>query len=302
MRRILHLILFASITLSACTSKMAPTQQSAPLPDFDTEGHRGARGLMPENTVPAMLRALDLGVTTLEMDTQITKDKQVVLSHDPHMNPDYVLLPNGQEIPPADKHRYALYQMNLDEIQTFDIGTKFYTKFPEQQRVKSYKPTLAAVIDSVQQYLATHKLPQVFYNIETKSKPASDNLLHPAPEEFVRLLMEVIEEKQITPWVIIQSFDVRTLQVLHQQYPHVRTSLLVENQKSLEENLQVLGFTPEIYSPYYKLVTPELLRACHQQGIKVIPWTVNKVDEIKRLKQMGADGIITDYPNLFQQL
>ncbi|WP_245868595.1 glycerophosphodiester phosphodiesterase family protein [Pontibacter ramchanderi] len=272
------------------------------MPAFDLEGHRGARGLMPENTIPGMIRALELGVTTLEMDTHITRDKQVVLSHDPYINPEHDLLPDGSEIPETDKHKYVLYQLDYDTIRTFDAGSKFYDKFPQQQKLATYKPLLSDLIDSVQVYLKQQQLPQVYYNIETKSKPSGDGKLHPAPDEFVDLLMGVIEAKGIAEWVIIQSFDVRTLQVMRQRYPHVKASLLVENMKGLNKNLEALGFIPDIYSPYYRLVTPRLISDCHERGMKVIPWTINDLSEMKRLQEMGVDGLISDYPNLYREL
>jgi glycerophosphoryl diester phosphodiesterase len=281
---------------------MTPTQTSADLPAFDTQGHRGARGLMPENTVPAMLLALELGVTTLEMDAHISKDGQVLLSHDPYINPAHELLPDGSEIPAADAKKYVLYEMNYSDIRAFDVGSKRYSNFPEQQLMKAHKPLLSEVIDSAQAYIKKHQLPQAFYNIETKSKAKTDGTYHPAPEEFVQRLMDIIEEKQLKPWVIIQSFDVRTLQVLHAKYPEVKTALLVENMNSLEANLKKLGFTPTIYSPAHMLVTAALVEAAHKRGMKVVPWTVNSLDRIKALKHSGVDGIISDYPNLFKSM
>ncbi|SIT78744.1 glycerophosphodiester phosphodiesterase [Pontibacter indicus] len=305
----MHKYLLFALLLYLTYSCTMPAQQGAipdntaqHLPAFDLEGHRGARGLMPENTIPAMLRALDLGVTTLEMDTHITRDKQVVLSHDPYINPEHDLLPDGFEIPSSDKSRYVLYQMDYATIRTFDAGSKFYTKFPQQEKLATYKPLLSDLIDSVQTYLQEKQLPQVYYNIETKSKPSGDNKLHPAPEEFVDMLLGVIEEKGIAEWVIIQSFDVRTLQVLHRKYPHIKTSLLVENVKGLNKNLEAMGFIPDIYSPYYRLVTPKLIRDCHAKGMKVVPWTINDLPEMKRQKEMGVDGLISDYPNLYPEL
>ncbi|WP_299700019.1 glycerophosphodiester phosphodiesterase family protein [uncultured Pontibacter sp.] len=287
--------------MSKETANLSPPL-SVQFPAFDLEGHRGARGLMPENTVPAMLKAIELGVTTLEMDAHITRDKQVVLSHDPFINPEHDLLPDGSEIPPSHKRRYVLYQLGYDSIRSFDAGSKFYDKFPQQEKIKTHKPLLSEVIDSVQLYLREHQLPQVYYNIETKSKHSGDGKMHPEPEEFVDLLIGVIEEKGIAEWVIIQSFDVRTLQVLRQKYPHVKTSLLVENLRGLDHNLSKLGFIPEVYSPYYKLVTPKLLQRCHELGMKVVPWTVNELEEMRQLKQMGVDGLISDYPNLYKEL
>ncbi|MHA6248021.1 glycerophosphodiester phosphodiesterase [Pontibacter sp. CAU 1760] len=276
--------------------------ESASLPAFDTEGHRGARGLRPENTLAAMVTALELGVTTLEMDVHISQDGQVLLSHDPYFNPDHELLPDGAEIPEADAGKFVLYQMPYSQIRGFDVGSKPHRRFPEQVLAPAYKPLLAEVFDTVQTYLQAHQLPQVFYNIETKSKPASDNKYHPEPQEFVEKLVAVIKQKDLLPWVIIQSFDVRTLQVLHRKYPDVKTALLVENKATLKENLSTLGFTPTIYSPAHGLVTPELVQQAHQKQIKVIPWTVNDLEQMQQLKHMGVDGIISDYPNLFQKL
>lgn len=301
--RYLYLAALSTLLLfTTCTASMTATSTPGKLLDFDMQGHRGARGLMPENTLPAMQTALALGVTTLEMDTHISKDGQVLLSHDPYINPEHELLPNGDEIPASDAGKYVLYAMNYSEIQSFDVGSKFYSRFPEQQLMKLHKPLLADVIDSVQAYLQEHQLPQVFYNIETKSKPETDGRYHPAPEEFVQRLMEVIEKKGVKEWVVVQSFDVRTLQVLHATHPEVKTSLLVENEQTLEQNLAQLGFIPTIYSPDHALVTPELVEATHQRGIHLIPWTVNELERMRQLKQWGVDGIISDYPNLFNKL
>jgi glycerophosphoryl diester phosphodiesterase len=306
MRITLYNFLTALILLSACTSgtmsQKPVSTTKPPLPEFDLEGHRGARGLLPENTVPAMLKALELGVTTLEMDVHISQDGQVFLSHDPYMNREHELLPSGEEIPAADAKKFVHYQMPYSQIRSFDVGSKYFDKFPEQQLMKVHKPLLAEVIDSAQAYLQKHGLPQVFYNIETKSKPSGDGKYHPAPEEFVDRVMAVIQEKNMQPYVIIQSFDPRTLQVLRRKYPDVKTSLLVENLKGLDANLKGLGFTPDIYSPYHKLVTPALVEATQKRGIKLVPWTVNDLKEMQRLKQLGVDGVISDYPNLFREL
>ena len=295
---ICFLLLF--LVMGGCQKNLSTSQGLPPLPRFDTEGHRGGRGLMPENTIPAMRKAIDLGVTTLEMDAHITRDNQVVLAHDDYINPLFMLSPEGKEISKAEAEKYALYQLDYAQIRTFDVGSKFHPGFPQQQKLKTYIPLLAEVIDSVQAYLKIKNKPQVFYNIETKSKPAGDNRLHPNPENFVKLLMEVIQEKKITPWVIIQSFDPRTLQVLHKTYPQVRTSFLIQNNKTLAENLQELGFTPAVYSPNIKLVTAQLVKECHDRGLKIIPWTANTAEEIAHLKDLGVDGIISDYPNLLK--
>lgn len=266
---------------------------------FDLEGHRGCRGLMPENTIPAYLKAIDLGVTTLEMDAVITKDSQVVMSHEPFFNHEITTKPDGSVVTEAEEKSLNIYQMTYDEVKAYDVGMKPNPRFPQQQKMHAVKPLLKDVIDSVEAYtLQNHKRP-VQYNIETKCTPATDNIYHPTPDKFVELIMAVIKEKKIRERAIIQSFDIRTLQYLHQHYPSIKTSLLVDedDKKSFALQLKDLGFIPTVYSPAYKLVTPLLVKQCHDTGIKIIPWTVNDKVEMEQLKKLGVDGIITDYPN-----
>lgn len=268
---------------------------------LDTQGHRGCRGLMPENTVPAMITALNLGVTTLEMDAVITKDKKVVLSHEPFFNHDITTKPDGSFINASEERSYNIYQMTYDEVSRYDVGMKPHPRFPRQQKMKAAKPLLTDVIDSVDKHMMSSRRPHPFYNIETKSMPIGDNVYHPAPAEFVELLMGVVKEKNIEERVIIQSFDFRTLQYLHQRYPNIKTAMLIEDsdKRSFEQQLQALGFSPTIYSPHYSLVTSSIIDQCRKLNIKVIPWTVNDKQGIEKMKGLGVDGVISDYPDLF---
>ena len=273
------------------------------LPAFDKEGHRGCRGLMPENTIPAMLYALDLGVTTLEMDIVYTKDGQALLSHEPFFNQEISTKSDGNGIVDKEEQNYNIFQMSYDEVKKFDVGLKPHPRFPLQQKMKVAKPLLASLIDSVEAHVAKSKRQLPFYNIETKTKPETDNTYHPAPAEFVNMLMKTILEKGIAERVIIQSFDFRTLKYLHEKYPHIKTAMLIEedDKRNLQEQLTALGFSPTIYSPAFSLVNEKLINNCHQQHLQVIPWTVNDKVKIAELKKMGVDGIITDYPNLFNE-
>jgi glycerophosphoryl diester phosphodiesterase len=264
---------------------------------IDIQGHRGCRGLMPENTIPAFKKALELGVNTLEMDVVISKDGQVVLSHEPFLSHEICLNGEGGEITEGTEKKYNLYQMTYAEIERCDCGSKKHTRFPDQQKMVAHKPLLSAVIDSVEAYRKQHKLPPVQYNIETKSDPAGDGVFHPAPDEFVDLVMAVVNRKGIAGRTIIQSFDPRTLRVMRKKYPKVKLALLVENQLSAEENLKQLGFTPAIYSPYHLLVNTELIKFVRQKGMQIIPWTANEPAEIKRLLALKVNGIISDYPD-----
>ncbi|MCU7549014.1 glycerophosphodiester phosphodiesterase [Chitinophagaceae bacterium LB-8] len=280
------------------------SNQPDQMPGFDLEGHRGCRGLMPENTIPAMLIALDLGVTTLEMDAVITKDSQVILSHDPYFNHEISSKPDGSSVSENEEKQLNIFKMLYKEVEQYDVGMKPHPRFPGQRKMNAVKPLLRDVIDSVEHYIKTNKLQPVFYNIETKSTPYTDGLYHPAPFQFVELLMKVVKDRGIGKRTIIQSFDIRTLQYLHKRYSSIKTSLLIEDfdKRGVDEQLRALGFNPSIYSPHYSLVTKELIKKCHEKSIKVIPWTVNDLSEMQQLKNMGVDGLISDFPDLYKNL
>lgn len=273
------------------------------LPAFDKEGHRGARGLMPENTIPAMLKGIDLGITTLEMDLQITKDKKVAVSHDPNFNANITTTPQGKFLSKEEAKNLMLYSLNYDEIKEYDVGLKPHPDFPRQQKIAVHKPLLADLLDATEKY-AKEKGINILYNIEIKSNKKNDGINHPPVEEFVELAMAVIHQKRIAGRTIIQSFDPRALVLMHKKYPSVKTSLLIEafDKRSLDEQLKEIGFAPTVYSPNHMLVTKQLVNVCHQKGIKMVPWTINDLPRMKELIALGVDGIITDYPDLFGQL
>ena len=268
---------------------------------IDKQGHRGCRGLMPENTIPAFLKAIDLGVNTLEMDVVFTQDNQAILSHEPFLNHEITTLPNGEFVLEADEKALNIYKMPYSEVIKYDVGLKPHPRFPQQFKMQVHKPLLSDMIDMVEKYVKSNNKKAIFYNIETKTTPQTDGIFHPKPKEFVDLLMAVILEKKIEKRVIIQSFDSRTLHYLHKTHPEIKTALLVENfdKKEFSQQIIDLGFTPTIYSPAYELVTQKLVEECKAKKVKLIPWTVNDIEIMKKLLKMGVDGMISDYPNLF---
>lgn len=284
-------------------------------PKFDVQGHRGARGLMPENTISAFILALDSGVTTLEMDLAITKDKQVIVSHEGWMNADFCLDPSGKAIKSSDEKKFNIYQMTYEQVKQWDCGSKGNSKFPEQRKIKISKPLLSDVIVAAENHIKNYTRYEVDYNIEIKSGEDGDGKFHPKPEEFSDLAFNLID--QYLPWdrVVIQSFDMRVLKYWHQKHPGVRLALLIDNLKEASENLHELGFFPDIYSPDFHLLDGNEVNHLHaltptrllKLGLKVsrmrvIPWTVNEESDMTELKEMGVDGIITDYPNRARKL
>jgi len=299
MKKYTYLALFGLISIAGCKTTYQQKNLKVEFPSFSAEAHRGGRGLMPENTIIAMQDAMSFdNITTLEMDTHITKDGKVIVTHDDYLSPGFMLTPDGKEIPVSDNKKYAIFQMDYEQLKAFDIGTKINKGFPQQKKIKTYIPLLSDLIDTVQKDIKLKNKKQLFYNIETKCEPAGDNIVNPTPEVFVKLLMDVIEQKQITPYVVIQSFDKRTIQIINKKYPKVRTSFLISNKKTYEENIADLGYKPFIYSPEWKLVTADLVKKAHADGVKIIPWTANTKTDINHLKSLKVDGIISDYPNL----
>lgn len=284
-------------------SSTVPHSQKLQLPAFNKEGHRGTRGLMPENTIPAMLKAIDLDVHTVEVDVVVSKDRKVVISHDIYFHPDFSLTPEGKTMTRKEAEERLLYQMDYDSIRKYDVGMKPHKDFPRQQKLPAYKPLLSELVDSTDAYAAS-KGKQVIYNIELKANPAWDGSKQPPVEELVDLTMQVVKEKKLETRCYLQSFDFRAMQVIHRKYPNMTTAILIGGgeKRSLDQQLKDLGYIPEMYSPSFSLVTQALVDECHKKGMKIIPWTVNSLEDMQRLKAMGVDGIITDYPDYFSRL
>ncbi|MEM7298510.1 MAG: glycerophosphodiester phosphodiesterase family protein [Bacteroidota bacterium] len=250
---------------------------------------------MPENSIPAFLLATEIGVTTLELDLSVSKDRKLVVSHEPYFSPSFCLDSNGIQIP--DDSIINIYSLVYDEIEKFDCGTKQNSRFPNQQSIKVSKPLLKDVIDTVENYTVENKLDPVFYNIELKTQLQTDDVFHPTPQIFSDLVFKAIEMKGIMKRVIIQSFDFRTLQYFNQKYPEIKLALLIENDLSWRSNIDSLGFTPDVYSCYYELLSRERIKEIQEAGMQVIPWTVNETSDMKELFEWKIDGIISDYPD-----
>ena len=268
---------------------------------IDYQAHRGGRGLMPENTIVAMLAVMDnKKVTTLEMDLAITKDKQVVVSHDPILNPLITTKPDGSFIKASELNKNIIYQMDYAALEKYDVGLKMHPGFTGQKKLAASIPTLSSLIDSVEKKSKAIGR-KMNYNIEIKSVEGKDGTEHPAPDEFVELVVSTLEKKNILDRTSLQSFDLRPLRVLHEKYPNIKTAYLVfgEACANAEKQIALLGFQPTMYSPEYKYVNKAMVDYCHQKNIQVIPWTVNTKEEINTLIQLKVDGIITDYPNLY---
>jgi glycerophosphoryl diester phosphodiesterase len=290
---------------------------------FDLQGHRGARGLAPENTLPAFARALSIGVTTLEMDAGLTEDDVVVVAHDRRLNPDIVRGADGRWLAGRTP---AIRELTFRELQRYDVGrikpgSDYSRRFPDQRRQDKVRiPTLEEVFE-----LTRHaRNGEVRFNVETKISPEAPED-SADPETFTRALIKVIRDNGMAGRTTIQSFDWRTLALVQKEAPEIATSYLSSQQQALD-NIQAghredspwtagvrfrdHGSVPKmvkaaggkIWSPNYVGLTEPLVKEAKSLGLAVLPWTVNDRAEMERLIDWGVDGIITDYPDRLREV
>jgi glycerophosphoryl diester phosphodiesterase len=292
MMRPLPAFAFMILLLGQVTACKSPETLS-----LDVQGHRGLRGFLPENSIPGFLKAMEIGVKTLEMDVVITRDSQVVVSHEPFLSGDLCRREGAIPISKNSERNFNIYRMEYAEVRKFDCGSNGNKDFPYQKKITAYKPLLTQAIDSVERHAKARSLPAPLYNVEIKSAVATDNLYHPAPAEYAEQVIRALQRKGVLARSTIQSFDIRPLKYIRAKYPQVQVSLLVDNNQTPEQNLAALGFAPNVYSPRYQLVDARLMRLAREKKIRIIPWTVNEPADIEKMMALGVDGMISDYPN-----
>ena len=290
----ISIFLFTVILFMSCSTEEH-------MQEFDLQGHRGARGLLPENTIPGFLIAIDHGVNTIEFDLVVTKDRQLLVSHEPWFHHHISTKPDGTPVTPEEQMEFNIFEMTYEETRQFDVGKRGHVNFPEQQPMEVTKPLMRDAIRAIEVYVEQQGFAPVFYNIETKSNPDLYGIMYPYPEEYAQLLYDELiflnQEFDLLDRIIIQSFDPATLIQLRGLNDRIAQAILVSGDDSIQKLIDALGYTPEIWSPNYRYVTREIVTDAHTRGMKVIPWTVNNIAEMRLLLEMNVDGIITDYPD-----
>lgn len=291
---------------------------------FDSQGHRGARGLLPENTLAGFARALSIGVNTLELDVGVTYDDIVVITHNPRLEPETTRDSGGNWL---DKTGPAIRSLSLEKLQTYDVGrlkpgTRYQNRFPNQVAVDGARiPTLKELIHLVKQTGND----SVQLNIETKLKPTEPEL-YPSPDKFISVLLKTLRDQDFLDRVTIQSFDWRALQETQQMDQNIPTSYLTIQHGSFDTihlgkpgpSPWTAGFdidkfdgnVPEmvkaaggrVWSSHHRDVSIQNIKQAHDLGLEVKVWTVNDTDDMKKLIEMGVDGIITDYPDRLRKV
>ena len=297
------LLLAVLFTVQAQEAGSISTDSVQTNTSFDIQGHRGARGHYPENSIPAFLYALKVGVTTLELDVAINAEGHAVVSHEPWMSASICSHEDGSVVTEAEAKKLRIYAMTDAQVKSYDCGSRGNPHHSEQTKMPTVKPLLSDLLGVVAQAetVISEKSelarPAVLFNVEIKSLPQGDLIFHPKVEEFAQILIDTLKQHSVLSRSSIQSFDARALEAVHAIDASIPTVWLIENVDGLAKNLAKLSFLPSVYSPHFSLVDADLIKSAHAQGIRVIPWTVNSEDEIHSMLKLGVDGIISDYPD-----
>ena len=292
----LLIFLLALLSLNNC-SNTSGMQKS-----LDVQGHRGCRGLLPENTIPAFIKATELGVTTIEMDVVLTQDYKVLVSHEPWFSYEISTDPDGNYISDEDDANHNIYRMKYNETKTYDVGLKPHPRFPEQQKMAAQKPLFEDAIEAIEQSLVATGAKPPRYNVEIKFNHVHEGYFYPSPQECAFKTIAAIQQTGFKERFVVQSFSKTILHIVKDIDPEIELAFLVENDETPQESIDYLGFTPAIYSPDFKLVDEQVVAYCKENNMKLIPWTVNEKVDMKRMITLGVDGIITDYPDALIKL
>ncbi len=264
---------------------------------FQVHGHRGCRGLYPENTITAFEHAHSLGVDAIELDIVISKDKQVIVSHEPYFSHKFSTDPKGKPVRKYNELKHNLYQMTVEEIQRYDVGLRRHPDFPKQKLVASYKPTLVQAIRHIDSLRKKEGKQPMHYSIEVKRKKRWDNRFAPAAKEYASIVLATIKKLRIASRMSLLCFDIEFLEEVHAQSPKIELVYLVDNLLSVSRNMNRLSFTPDVYGPKYSLVNKKTVDYCNAHGIDIVCWTVNTLKDAKRLSRLGVNGLTSDYPD-----
>ena len=257
-------------------------------------GHRGARGLFPENTLEGIEAVVATGIDGIEIDVVVSGDKQLIVSHNPYAHYHICLDSSGNQLEKGEdnvKHRF--YKMNYSQILSYDVGVKTHPEFLEQKKLKARIPLLADVFDSINAKVNT----QFPLFLEGKFDQEMEGVLFPDLEDYALILKEFLDENEFNAQLVIKSFNINFMNTFYRLTGNrYKLGILVENNISVKDNLSQLDFVPLYYNPECKFVNIELINELHQRKIKLVTWTVNDPIEYQTLLDLDVDGVISDYP------
>lgn len=255
---------------------------------FQIHGHRGCRGLYPENTIKAFQHAIDLGVHAIELDLVVSGENALIIAHDPWIDPLLSESIDGNVITP---NSHNIYQLSNHDIKQYKVGVLPHPDFPLQRSLSTTMPTFQEVIDVI------GLSDSFFYNIEIKSDPQWYDKFQPQPDHLAQLLVNFIKENNLSKHCMVQCFDKNFLECFYLLDNEIRLGYLTENYRDHLGALDNLSFTPTYYNPNFESVSEELVNKLHERGILITPWTVNEVEDMRIMMNYQVDGLITDYPD-----
>lgn len=254
-------------------------------------GHRGCRGIFPENTIEGFKKAIEMGVDGIEWDVVVNKDNELVISHEPYIDTSYCSYINGKEIISKKDEELNIFTMTTSELKGFDCGSKINNRFPEQEKIKLTKPTYKEAEKELKNYKGT-------ILFEIKSESGLVNKYYPNPKKYAEIIHDNVAESPLLSQMIFMSFDNNLLNELHEFFPKSKFVLLVYNPfMSYEKMRNYLNFKPYALGLNHKIISNKFMRKSEKDKITVFAWTVNDEKDAKELIKMGVKGIITDYPN-----
>jgi glycerophosphoryl diester phosphodiesterase len=254
-------------------------------------GHRGFRGMYPENSLIGFQKAIELGVKGVELDVVVNKDGQLVISHEPFFQKEFCLDSMGKNI--NRESDYNIFELTQAQIETFDCGSKYYSKFPEQKKIKTSKPLF-------QDFIKTLDLKNSIVLFEIKSNPKEYGISQPEPQEYCKIILNELQQYPYKSNIRIMSFDKQILEEIHVKDPSYPLIYLTYLPKSPHFFLNKLNFKPFALGMFHATINKRKVNSLHEQHVKIFAWTVNSIKEKEKFIQMNIDGIITDFPDILK--
>jgi glycerophosphoryl diester phosphodiesterase len=276
-------------TNAIVTTALPVRVKELPSEQIIVAGRQGCRGVMPGNTLPAFMHAVKTGTRIIELDIMLSADGQIVVTDHPELSPLHYY---HQE----DKGVRRVYELTVDELQQYDCGKRFSHQYPHRKMVSCTIPLLKDVFSRIEKYILWNNAHAVRYFIDVKTSPDTDHIFHPKPEEIILKLTDLIRSMNIGRRCTVISTDVRPLQLMKRLNQKVNIGLKVENEESVTDNIEALGFIPELYLPSYACTDGVCIHDAQVLGMKVVPSGANELLDMNELLSMGVDGLLTDYP------
>ena len=276
--------------------KSEVVSESSKVVAFDIHRNRGGRGLMPENTIAACIESIKRGTDTLHLDVLVSGDKELVVANDSTLSAS--IYENADGTCKLDNNANCnIFEMNYAEIRSLNFGKKRQYNLPDKHLMTVNIPLLSHLIDRVEKFVLWNRQQPIKYNIDIKSSVDGDRVFNPNPETFALLVFDMLRQKAVLRRTIIQSSDVRVLKVFRKIDETIKLSYSTQEISWEIENDTLQNVKPDFFSPDYRVVNRSVIESLHSRHIKILPKVVNEILDINEMKQIGADGVLTDYPD-----